>query len=576
MKNKIIILLFAIGGIFASCSDAYDIQQKGDVFQGDEAFREAKDIRRGLNVIYSSIPASTEVALGSIFTDEVSIGLNNGGQGLISGEFGFMMESNNSYAASLWNSYYTMINRINRLEVITKNLLENAAAGSQEMGDLNDNLADLYILRAFAHYKLFAYFTPDYTNGSGVSAIILDHVPPYDYTYSLPRNTVNEVKKFIEDDLERASTIRSSGWEATPNYVNSGTIAAIRVKLYAMTGQSDKVIEYGQEIMNRYSLAKAERYEILFARVANQIDVNNGLDLIYEDNAVANEGTNVFVETIFRLKTTTSSGPSVIANWYSARARYDGSYFYEMGRSLYNELDKLDPTKLGGEFTPRSGVLEPREDVRYNVNLVPRLGREGVGRGTEVLTSYETATQSEYESQDRLLIGKYRGTTGAELKNDVHIFRVADILLAMAEARAAQGQITSASTEPDDLIGNYSSVYSIIYNIRAHRTRSVKENFSDSDYSKVTMPTFSDQRSAYEAILNERRVELAFEGHRYLDMKRLGVKAGSQGFTRYSKDCVVNGACNLPVNSHKMTLPIPVGEMNGNNSLTTDSQNPGY
>lgn len=196
------------------------------------------------------------------------------------------------------------------------------------------------------------------------------------------------------------------------------------------------------------------------------------------------------------------------------------------------------------------------------------------------MVNYESATQSQYDTEDILLIGKYRGTNGAVQRNDLHIFRVSDVLLSMAEARAALGQIDSGSTSPDDLMGTYTTVYSILYNIRASRTKSVYEPTDSqgrvSDYTKVVMPTFSNQQEAFAAILNERRVELAFEGHRYLDMKRIGVKANSPGFTRYSKDCAINGACNLSVTSHIMTLPIPIREMNGNTSLTADSQNPGY
>src|SRR5690554_2043732 len=264
MKNKVLILLFAIGGLLASCSDAYDIQQKGEINDPYEAFRTPQDISRGINAIYSSIPAVTEISLGSIFTDEVSIGLENGGQGLISGEYGFFMEAGNSYAASLWNGYYVMINRINRLEEISKKLKsETPSLG----GEFDNVLAELYVLRAFAHYKLFAYFTPDYTNGSGMSAIILDHVPPYDYSYALPRNTVEEVKKFILDDLENAETMRQAGWADPRDYVGAGMIQAIRVKLYSMTGDWDKVLEHGQLIMNQFSLVNAEEYKQLFARV---------------------------------------------------------------------------------------------------------------------------------------------------------------------------------------------------------------------------------------------------------------------------------------------------------------------
>jgi len=553
MKNKVLILLFAIGGLVSSCSDAYDIPEKGVIYDEYEAFRKAQDVERGLNVIYASIPATTEISLGSVFTDEVAIGLNNGGQGLINGQYGFLMESNNGYAESLWGSYYTMINRINRLEVISKKLM---AENSAEANAHRNNLSELYVLRAYAHYKLFAYFTPNYTNESGMSAIILDHVPPLDYSYSLPRNTVKQVKDFILADLVRAEQNRTStGWR-NMDYVNAGVIDAIRVKLFSMTEQWDDVLTYGERVMTAYTLSGldgAGEYSNAFSKTPS----------------VRSNG-----EVIFRSKVTPNSGPSVVSIWYSVRAqRNNGSFFYEMGRSLYNELDKLDAAKTGTLYAgQRIGETEgeSRDDVRYNASLLGVVGNSP--NGTEVLLNYETASQSDYNSKDVLLIGKYPGISGADLKNDIYLFRTADILLAMAEARAAKGQLTASSTDPDDLVGDRTNVYSILYTLRFNRWIPAKVG----NVAGISMPSITSQQSAFNAILNERRVEFAFEGYRYLDMKRLGVKAGSPGFTRYSKDCAVNGACNLPANDHRMTLPIPVGEMNGNNTLTADSQNPGY
>lgn len=543
MKNKIIVLMFALGGLVSSCSDAYDIVQKGDNHDPYEVYRNADDVRLGINAIYSSIPSSTEVSLSSIFTDEVSIGLNNGGQGVLDGEYTFMMEADNSYAASIWSSYYAMIHRINRLEEISKKLMEDGSAAQKTVHE--QNLAELYVLRAFAHYKLFAYFTPDYKNNSGLSAIILDHVPPTDYTYSLPRNTVKEVKDFILNDLETAESLRTTSW-GDANYVNAGAINAIRVKLFSMTEEYDKVIEYGEQIMSQYTLSNGNEYANLFARVdANYIDLPD------------------FKEVIFRSKSTINTGPRPVSIWYSARASSDGSFFYEMGRSLYNELDKLDPSKLG------QAANASRNDVRYGVNLLPS-GIFSSNTGSKVLLNYENASLSEFKIGDILLIGKYRGTTGNNLANNVNIFRVSDILLAMAEARAFQQVFSDGSTDPDDIINQRTSVYSILYTLRYNRLA----NTSDLSTINLSIPTNSQQ--AYKAILDERRVEFAFEGHRYLDMKRLGVKANSEGFVRYSKDCADTGACQLPANSNKLTLPIPVGELNGNLVLTSDQQNPGY
>ena len=534
MKNKGLILLFAIGSLFASCSDAYDITQKGEVNDVYDAFRNANDVNRGINAIYSSIPGETEVNFVSVFTDEVSLGLENGGQGIISGEYGFNMEANNSYAASLWNSYYGIINRANRLEVVAKKLTESAKDNAEKVA-LQSALAEVYALRAFAHFKLFSYFTPNYTSNSGLSAIILDHVPPVDYQYSLPRNTVAEVKAFILKDLENAQSLRSLGWNGV-NYANDGMIEAIRTKLYAMTEDWDKVLEHGPKAIVQTPIAKFDEYQTLFARV-NPADFKEPL-----------------VETIFKLKRTLNSGGSVAGAWYSVNVSGTGSFFYEMGRSLYNEFDKLDSKKVGTAFGAR-------DDVRYLINLDP---------DSKVSTTYASDSQSDFTVNDLLLIGKYQGTVGANLKNDIQIFRTSDILLAMAEARAAKGQFSSGSTDPDDLLNKTTDVASIIYTIKWNRWS------NKADLSGINMPNITTQQQAFDAILNERRVEFAVEGHRYLDMKRIGAKAGSQGFTRYSKDCAINGACNLPVSSYKMTLPIPVGELNGNILITSDKQNPGY
>src|SRR5690606_21309314 len=102
---------------------------------------------------------------------------------------------------------------------------------------------------------------------------------------------------------------------------------------------------------------------------------------------------------------------------------------------------------------------------------------------------------------------------GSNLKNDIPIFRVADILLAMAEARAAKGGFVGGSTDPDDILNQTTDVYSILYTIRFNRTTSA---------SLISMPSITNVQSEWEAILTERGVELAFEGHRYVDMKLLG------------------------------------------------------
>jgi hypothetical protein len=66
----------------------------------------------------------------------------------------------------------------------------------------------------------------------------------------------------------------------------------------------------------------------------------------------------------------------------------------------------------------------------------------------------------------------------------------------------------------------------------------------------------------YEEILRQRRIELAFEGHRFFDLKRLG------------RDIVKAPHYNtLSFTDIRVLAPIPTREVDGNRNL---AQNPGY
>ena len=237
--------------------------------------------------------------------------------------------------------------------------------------------------------------------------------------------------------------------------------------------------------------------------------------------------------------------------------------YMEIGRSLYNELDKLDPTYQG---LPLSEIIkdENGEDqtVYYNRRDVRYLN--SVLNGSLIATNYSSLSLDEYKAKDVLLVGKYRGRTAAPLQNDVYVFRFTDMLLALAEKRASEGRLTGPH-----VAGDYSSVESIIYNIRLNRN-------SNMDDTLISMPVnFSSVQQAYARILEERRVEFAFEGHRYLDMRRLGIKAGSPGFVRDNMDCASTAACQLEPSSYKLVFPIPSTEMISNPKMA-GQQNLGY
>ena len=112
---------------------------------------------------------------------------------------------------------------------------------------------------------------------------------------------------------------------------------------------------------------------------------------------------------------------------------------------------------------------------------------------------------------------------------------MADVILLLAEAENQLGNTAAATTALNQI-----------------RNRV--------NLSNITANTQNDLQTAIE---NERRLELAFEGHRWFDLKRSG------------KAVEIMNALgkNYNVAAHQLLLPIPQSELDRNPNLT---QNIGY
>lgn len=147
-----------------------------------------------------------------------------------------------------------------------------------------------------------------------------------------------------------------------------------------------------------------------------------------------------------------------------------------------------------------------------------------------------------------LLVGKYPGSSFGQAINDIKIIRWAEMLLIRAEVQARAGMFTEAA-------GTIKTLREARYN------------------GTVPTITYNSTTEALTDILLERRRELAFEGHRYIDLKRLGGELNI-GIDRDSRDCASFAApCNLPANDYRFSLPIPRSEINANPGI---EQNLGY
>lgn len=496
-KISILVSFAVLGG----CNDAIDIDQPGRL-AAEVAFEDLTDLQDGLIGLYALYDTTSEIQFNAVFTDEVSIGFDTGGQGIGNGEYGFVLNPNSAAANSIWASNYAAINIATR--IIEASELITIESGEQE--DVNHIIGQAYALRAYSHFQIQSYFTTDYTDDSALGGILLDFIPTIDQ--SLPRSTNGEVFGLIIADLDLAESLLNV--ESDPTYVSQDFVTALRARMAAYRGQYTSADTYAAELLAKYPLADRTEYEAMY------------LD---EDNS----------EIIFKLERTLSdnyngqgvTGSGVASGWAGANfafidATITGSPYFEMGRSVFNLMDP--------------------SDIRFDVNI---------DETSIISDDYQNAT--DYRNEDILVISKYPGSEGQPLMNDLKVFRSSEMLFIRAEAAAAIGNINGAS----------SSTAAYIKQLRDARFG-----------VDQPLPSYISQTEAFGAILDERRIELVFEGHRYKDLKRLGA-LGNRGISRDPLDCEINGACSLEVSDYRFTNPIPIIELTPN-TVIDEQQNPGY
>ena len=255
MKNikKLVLLAFLITA--AACNDAIDIDQPGRL-PADVAFQSVADLQDGVIGLYALYDTTSEIQFNSVFADEISIGFDNGGQGIGSGEYGFVLNPNSAAANSIWVRNYGAMN-------IATRILEAANLVTVEAGEqsqLNDIIGQAYALRAFAQFQIQSYFTTDYSDDSALGGILLNFIPTIDQ--SLPRNTNGEVFAQIEADLTQASSLLSTQSSAT--FVSQDFVTALRARMAAYRGQYSLADTHATQLLNSYPLANRAQYEAMY------------------------------------------------------------------------------------------------------------------------------------------------------------------------------------------------------------------------------------------------------------------------------------------------------------------------
>ncbi|MEO1652541.1 MAG: RagB/SusD family nutrient uptake outer membrane protein [Bacteroidota bacterium] len=477
--KKIYILLLGAIMTFGACENAIDIEQPGRL-SADIAFQSVDDLQLGVLGVYDNFDYTPAISFNSVFTDQIRIGFDNGGQGIAT-EYNFVLNPQSAISTALWTNYYGALNASTRV-------IEAAAAitpEAEEQDDYNNILGQTHALRAWAHFELLTYFSTDLTDDNAPGTIILNFIPSL--ADELPRNTTGEVFAVIESDLSQAEALLTT--QSDPTFISLDFVTALRARIAAYRGNYTQADQFAASLLANYSLADTDQYSAMFLDEDNT-EIIFKLERAIGDNYDGQGATG-----------SAFAGGWAGANFAFVNSSVDGSPYYEMSTSLFNVIDPAD--------------------VRFAVNIDPT---------ADFVNNI-------------LPIGKYPGSSGQPLMNDLKVFRASEMMLIRAEAAADANDLTGAANFIDQ--------------IRDARFG-----------SDQTAPTYATQAEAFAGILNERNIELAYEGFRWVDLKRLGARAGLTGINRDAGDCAVNGACFLGINDDRLrALPIPLVELDANSNI---------
>ncbi len=333
---------------------------------------------------------------------------------------------------------------------------DGAAPGMRQLKGEN-----LY-LRGMIYFNLVRIFGRPYTQGNGANEavpLVLEST-----TTELPaRNSVKEIYDQVIADLTKATELLTE--KKNNNFASKEVAQALLARVYLYMGNNAKAIESANLVINsgRYNLLTGDSYKNYFRGVP-------------EDNK----------ETIFCIRHTKTENRdfSAIGSMYFSEGGQGQTGWGEIYASTeYMALLDQHPADLRHAFISpyaAGGVLSwpytaPVPDVRMNTRLNPNTPMYYINK---------------YNYQEGLV----------NLSSPVYM-RLAEMYLIRAEAYAKQGA-GSAQLAIDDL-----------------NTLRQRAGLTGTALHTLASLTAAG-KTVLDAVLEERRLELAFEGHRAYDQFR--------------------------------------------------------
>ena len=247
MKKLIYTVLIVAGltALISSCSkESLDPSMEQDkIVEG--SITKAEDVWGLLSGAYDRLTQTSYYGRDLIIYGEIRAdnAFSNGNSGRFINPSKMSMTVNDAYPRDTWTSIYEVIASCNILIGLDPSAIEG------DLAEINHYIGQAYALRALGHFDLLKLFGQQHVTGGGdVGIPYIKEYKGEDLTPS--RNTVSEVKGFIESDLAQAISLMSEALN-DPSHVYMSTWGAYalqsRVALYF--GEWSKVITAAEAVI---------------------------------------------------------------------------------------------------------------------------------------------------------------------------------------------------------------------------------------------------------------------------------------------------------------------------------------
>jgi hypothetical protein len=518
---KKINLLFIAVLFLASCSDDFiDLNPKSNL-NANSFYKTQQDINQATLSAYGNLRSlynSTYVRLGEIRSDNTTYSWLSGNPANEKGidEFASPLLPENNFITDMWDDSYKTILRCNIV------LGRSDAATFTDEKLRSQYKAEASFLRALVYFWLNRAFGGSALNGQLLGVIKADKELTQTEAYELGRAPLQEIYDFIIADLKYAEANLPQSYGGTDKgRVTKAGASALLGKVYLT--------------MAGYPLNKGGEYYNLASQKLAEVVNNSAYSLVPSYKDLFDVSKKNSTESLFEVQ-----------YMKGAPNGATGSPWNNNFAPRFSDKEVVLVGDKGGENSPTQYMSNAYEtgDPRKFVSM-----RDGWINAKTGALQTEKYVRKYYDVS----------TSGSDNGNNWIELRLGDVYLLYAEALVRGG-------------GDKGIALTYLNKIRERARKTPGDpNIQPApnllhDYQ---LSEFSGDQAFLLAIENERRVELAFENHRWFDLVRTGrakdVMIAEQQFDGYN---------SFTWSDNALTYPIPMTVMQSNPQKII--QNKGY